>query len=231
MNARILSILFCLVFTALTSITVSAADWRFGGNIGAAWWHPEWEHDLTGFDSETLGIYGPSLFLRTGPIGLGVQYYTGSFDIKFHNDTHEYRTDRTDLDLMLSYRFLSFFHVSALYKKIEFDWHQTFHVETSIDGFGLGAGASRMLFQDQLLLYGYGFYMPKLDYSQRIASSGSVASDADGYWIEAGAGWYLRVIHTMIKAGFRRQVISVEGSSMDWNETTQGPRVELSYVF
>ncbi len=208
-----------------------SAEWGFGGNVGLAGWFAQWDHELTDFDATSAGLYGPSLFIRTGPIGLGLQYYTGSFDVRFASDDREYRTDRTDIDVILSWRFLSMFHVSGLYKRIDFDWHQVFHVETSIEGFGLGGGVSRMVLDDRLLLYGYAFYMPVLDYNQSISSSGSVSSDAHGYWVEGGAGWYFPAVHLILKGGYRIQRITVDGSANDWAETTQGPRIECSYLF
>jgi hypothetical protein len=207
-----------------------AEEWTWGGTIGGTYWMPEWDHELQGFDAETSGLFGPVAFIHYGRIGFGIQYYTGSFDVKFGGSEETFDANRNDLDLMLSYRIGSIFQLSLLYKEIQFDWKQIVKVENKIKGLGLGAGATKV-FQSGILLYGFGFYMPDLDYSQTISHSGSIDFDSDGLWIEGGGGYRLAQAHLLFKLGYRYQKISAEGRTTDWSETTRGPRAELSYYF
>ncbi|MBN1295962.1 hypothetical protein JXA80_04220 [bacterium] len=202
----------------------------WGGSLGVTYWYPDWSNDQADFDSSTSGLYGPSAFLHYGDFGIGIQYFTGSFDLSFPGASSDISADRTDFDLMLSYRIARHFHLSVLYKSIAFDWDQTYHVESEITGFGFGGGINTMV-STHVLLYAYGFYMPSLDYEEDIEQSGSYSGDADGFWLEAGLGYVVSDLPLLVKAGYRFQTIDVTSGSAEWSEETDGARIDISYIF
>jgi hypothetical protein len=218
------------LFLSISTAQAMAREWTWGGSIGATYWIPEWDHELQGFDAKTSGLYGPVAFLHYGGIGLGIQYYTGKFDVTFGGMTDKLKTDRTDLDLMLSYRLGQIFQVSLLYKQIQFDWNQMLEVKTTIKGLGIGGGATKM-FQNGMMLYGFGFYMPDLDYTQTVESAGDFDFDSHGLWVEGGVGYLLAPVHLLAKLGYRYQDITASSDDDDWSEKTRGPRLEVSYYF
>lgn len=227
---RYLLIALCLGLILCATVQADAT-WQWGGMAGLSCWLPAWDHDLPGFDSSSSGMYGPTAFVHYGPVGFGAQYYRGTFDITFDGLDTNIEADRTDLDLILSYRFARYFQASLLYKQIEFDWTQQFRVDTSVDGFGVGGGFTRIFRPLNILLYGYGFYLPDMDHSQSLETGETVSYDSKGYWMEAGTGYLIAPAHLIIKAGYRFQKIDACSGSRDWSEETSGFRIDLNYYF
>ena len=209
------------------------AEWDIGGSVGATYWLPKWEHEIVNFDSDTSGIYGPVAFLHYGPVGLGIQYYTGEYDVSFHDTTDEINADRTDLDIIISYRIAKIFQVAVLYKQIDLEWIDVLTIKTDINGFGLGGGFSKIYQANGFMLYGFGFYLPDLD-NERTTSGidESIQFDSDGYWLEAGIGYLIPTSHLLLKAGYRYQKIDATSNGKDnWGEENKGLRAEISYYF
>ncbi|MCD4653379.1 hypothetical protein K8T06_05540 [bacterium] len=223
---------FTIIFCILLLTQTAAADDSpsFGGSLGVTYWYPNWSNEQSDFDSSTSGLYGPVVFLYYGNIGVGIQYYTGEFDLDFPGTSSSISADRTDLDFMISYRIADIFQLSVLYKQIQFEWSQTYHVESDISGFGFGGGFNKV-FPSKFLIYGFGFYMPGLDYEQDIAQSTTYNGDADGYWFEGGVGYLISDLHLLAKLGYRYQTIDIDAGSSSWKEKTDGVRVDISYYF
>ena len=227
MNHKKLSIIWFL-FSLLTLSSLASDQW--GGNLGFSYWHPDWTSEQTDFCSSTDGLYGPALFFHVKNWGLGIQYFTGSFDLDFQQSSQTLAANRTDMDIILSYRLAKYFQLSALYKNIEFDWKQTYKVKSTLSGFGFGGGFNNV-FSKNFLCYGFGFAMPKLDYSQTIFSGSNLSGNADGCWVEGGLGYILSDLRLIVKLGYRYQRLSFEADTHDWIEKTEGLRVDLSYYF
>ncbi len=227
MRRRTLSI---AMFLLLTISPCLAEDWHWGGSIGATYWVPDWEHDRYGFTSDTNGLLGPVAFLHYGNIGIGLQYYSGKFDLTFPDSSEDLNADRTDMDLMVSYRVAKILQISLLYKEITFDWNQLYRVETSVKGLGIGAGLNQ-IFPNRFMIYGFGFYMPDLDHTQSIAQGPDYEYDSNGYWMEAGLGYMIPEAHLLIKAGYRYQRIAIQVEELDYTELSRGTRAEISYFF
>jgi len=222
------SVLCLCILSVTTGGAADPSPW--GGSLGIAYWYPEWSNDSVNFDSSTSGLYGPSAFIHYGRIGLGLQYFTGEFDLEFPGGDSDVSADRTDLDLILSYRVSRMVQLSVLYKSIGYEWSQTYSVDSEITGFGFGGGFNHV-FPSGILLYGYGFYMPGLDFEEDIGDWNSYSGDADGYWIEAGLGYIIRELNLVAKASYRTQRIDIDIESTDWTEETKGFRVDISYLF
>lgn len=227
---RLLLWIVCLGCLSLAAVSAGDASSPWGGSIGVAYWYPDWSNDSIHFDSKTSGLFGPAGFIHYGRLGLGVQYFTGDFDLDFPGAENTVTADRTDLDLMLSYRITRIFQFSVLYKSIEYDWTQTYSVDSKLSGFGFGGGFNN-IFSNNILLYGYGFYMPDLDFEEDIGDFSSYSGDADGYWIEAGIGYLIRDLNLVAKISYRLQSIDVDIESTDWTEETDGIKVDVSYLF
>lgn len=202
----------------------------WGGSLGVTSWFPDWSSGQSHFNADSTGLFGPLLFLHYRNAGIGFQYFTGDFDLLFPGSISEITADRTDFDVMLSYRIARIFQVSALYKSIRYDWHQTFDVESTITGFGVGGGINKV-FPNRILAYGFGFLMPSLDYHQNVTHGATYNGDADGFWIEGGIGYIVPYPQLMAKIGYRYQRIDIESGSSDWDETTDGFRFDVSYYF
>jgi len=222
-----------LVFTCgfvLISSTLAADSDSWGGSIGATYWKPDWTNEKSDLKSDTNGLFGPVAFLHYGKIGFGIQYFSGKFDLEFPGVTNDISADRTDLDLTISYRIADIFQLSLLYKKIDFDWSQTYKVNSTISGFGIGAGVNKV-FPNNFLVYCFGYYMPGMNFDQDIELSSSYTGDADGYWLEGGVGYLIPAAHLLTKIAYRFQTIDIESNSQSWTEETDGIRVDLSYYF
>lgn len=224
-------ITICFLFLLLTLSTIECtADEQWGGNLGLSYWHPDWTNEQNDFCSSTPGLFGPTLFVHVKNLGLSFQYFTGGFDLDFQNSSQTLSANRTDMDIILSYRLAKYFQLSSLYKNIQFDWKQTYKVESKLSGFGFGGGFNSV-FSEKYLCYGFGFVMPKLDYSQTIFLGHDLSGDADGYWLEGGLGYILSDWRLIMKLGYRYQYLSIEADSRDWTEKTEGLRVDISYYF
>lgn len=229
MRRFLISICICslVIFSGVMSAQERS---QWGGNIGITYWYPDWSNEQSDFDSETSGVYGPVGFIHYGNFGLGLQYYSGEFDLDFPGAASKISADRSDLDLTLSYRIADIFQLSVLYKQIEFDWEQTFEVKSEITGFGVGGGFNKV-FPNRLLMYGFGYYLPELDYEQTIAEAKDHSGDANGFWVEAGIGYVIPDVHLLAKIGYRFQSIDVETTVSDWTEETDGFRIDICYYF
>jgi hypothetical protein len=203
---------------------------QWGGNLGFSYWYPEWSNGLSNFDSSTAGLYGPAFFIHVKNWGIGLQYFTGEFDLIFPGSSQAISADRTDMDIMLSCRIAKYFQLSALYKNIEFDWKQTYKVRSHLSGFGFGGGVNHV-FPQKILCYGFGFYMPTLDYRQAISGGDDVSGNADGYWLEGGIGYIITHPGLILRLGYRYQRLSIEADILDWIEDTDGVRADITYYF
>ncbi len=217
-----------IIFVSTGVCEETNPDW--GGSIGLSSWFPEWSNEQSDFESSTSGLFGPALFLHYRNLGVGFQYFDGTFNLQFPGSSNEITADRTDFDIMLSYRFARIFQLSALYKSIDYDWKQTFGVESTITGFGFGGGINHV-FPNRLLLFGFGFYLPDLEYEQSISHGSEITGDADGFWLESGIGYAIPLPRLLAKISYRYQVININSSSMDWKEQTDGIRADISYYF
>jgi hypothetical protein len=220
-----ITILLLIIPSAECTDTVS-----WGGHLGGAYWHPDWSANHNEFDSASSGLWGPSLFLYYKNFGAGFQYYSGNFKLTFPEMDESIKAGRTDMDIILSYRVSHYLQLSALYKNVSYDWDQTFSVKSRMSGFGFGAGMNHIL-PRRILLYGYGFYLPGLDYSQEISWGSDLDGTASGYWLEAGFGYVASTPRIIFKVGYRHQRLSIDVSSRDWTETTSGLRADISYYF
>ncbi|MBN1879294.1 hypothetical protein JW823_04210 [bacterium] len=228
--SRSLFCIFIMIFSLTAPGKAISNEFNWGGSLGLSTWFPDWSNEDTNFESSSSGLYGPSLFIHYRNFGLGLQYFTGQFDLLFPGTSDEITADRSDFDVILSYRIARLFQASVLYKSIQYDWQQTFDVESTLNGFGFGGGINHV-FPVGILLYGYGFYMPGLDYEQRITHGARYSGDASGYWFEAGSGHVFSNPGILFKLGYRYQIIDIESQSSSWQETTKGFRFDVSYCF
>ncbi len=219
--------IFCLI-TVSSGESNDSRNW--GGNFGGAFWQPGWTADHNEFDSSSTGLFGPSLFFHYNNAGIGIQYFSGDFNLNFTDSTQPITAARTDMDIFFSYRLGNFLQLSAIYKNIKYDWDQKFSVKSHITGFGLGAGFNHIL-PERFLLYGYGFYLPELDYSQEISWGNDLEGSARGYWLEAGVGYLPTSFPIIIRAGYRHQHLSIDVTHRSWIEKTSGLRFDISYYF
>jgi len=202
----------------------------WGGSLGFAYWYPDWTSELSDFDSTTSGLYGPALFLYYKKAGIGFQFFTGEFDLDFPGNQRSISANRTDMDIIISYRIAKIFQVSGLYKNIHYDWNQTYSVDSKLTGFGFGGGINH-IFTSNYIVFGFGFYMPSLDYDQTISQGSNYSGKATGYWLEGGIGYLVPHPRILAKLGYRYQTINIESNSIDWLERTNGIRADVSYYF
>jgi len=255
--------LFVLVFVlSAWLVPVNAAeDWSF--RAGVQFWAPNWsfEKDIYSYEGDTSGAYGPTLFLGYKDFGLGLNYYTASFDVTktwWHTEQGkepEWKTlksgnrRRTDSDLYFTYRFLKYFQAILGYKYLEFNKGEEltrsdeetvkFNVKTTVDGLALGLAAGYPFGATNIFAYGSFFYMPKLTGDETWEGMDySYGADADGFNLEGGVGYMLNVLDIFrmnFKGGYRMQVFSYDFDPVDVHsvksEDYDGVRLEILAIW
>ncbi len=219
-------IIACSVFS-LIHTAYGAEDW--GGNLGVAYWKPDWERAST--DGETSGIWGPTASIRYKNLIVSAQYFTGEFDITVDGGSTEYTADRTDLDIAVSYRFMRYFYATVGYKLIEFDWDAGYTIDAEISGVAVGLGTA-YTYPSGFLIYGSGAYMPDLEYKWNFGSL-ETSFDTTGITLEAGVGYLLRSANLTGRLGYRYQDFSVDEDEGFGNldDESKGVRAEISFFF
>jgi len=228
-----------ITLLAALGTTASAENWSF--RAGLQYWMPDWKYDKSvyDYDGDTDGVYGPVLFVGYKNFGLGINYYTGTFDVKVEGETQE--KDRTDYDIYMTYRFLKYFNAILGYKVLDFEKGESieYNLETKVDGFALGIAAGYPIGTTNIFVYGNGFYLPALTGDEEWVPQFQGGEhikydvDADGFNIEAGAGYLFNFSETVslsVKAGYRVQRFDYEFDNefvLPADEAYDGFRIEI----
>ncbi|MBN1552996.1 hypothetical protein JW979_16090 [bacterium] len=236
--------LFMVITTVIVFTSISnAKDWDF--RFGLQYWRPDWsyEKDIYEYQADTSNVYGPAGYIGYKNWGFGVNYFTGNFDVDVDFDVSSKK--REDLDIYVTYRFLSYFNAILGYKLLDFEKVESFDYDltTSVDGIAIGIAMGYPLAKTRAFVYGNAFFMPSLsgEESWKPAYSGlpslTYDVDAKGYNAELGLGYLWAMMEDFslsFKGGYRLQRFKYEYGSdfvLDADEKYDGLKFEVSAIW